>query len=157
MYQVPRTLGLIWPDLLRDRIFFIGLILKLALILLLIPDVQEEWFVSFMVQTFEHPSINPWSSYQDLGGTVLAFPYGPIMFLAHFPSTFVGWLIDSLTGLNYFSGLGFRVSLLMADILILILLLQKFENRWRGLMIHYWLSPLVIFILIGMDKQILFQ
>jgi uridine kinase len=139
-------LGLIWPDLLRDRIFFIGLILKLALILLLIPDVQEEWFVSFMVQTFEHPSINPWSSYQDLGGTVLAFPYGPIMFLAHFPSTFVGWLIDSLTGLNYFSGLGFRVSLLMADILILILLLQKFENRWRGLMIHYWLSPLVIFI-----------
>ncbi len=146
MYQVSRSLGLIWPDLLRDRMFIIGLILKLAFILLLIPEVQEEWFVSFMVQTFEHPSISPWSSYLDSGGDILAFPYGPIMFLAHFPSTFFGWLIDSLTGLNYFSGLGFRVSLLMADILILILLLQQFENRWRGLLIHYWLSPLVIFI-----------
>ena len=52
MYQVPRTLGLIWPDLLRDRIFFIGLILKLVLILVLIPEIQEEWFVSFVVQAF---------------------------------------------------------------------------------------------------------
>ncbi len=146
MYQVPRTLGLIWPDLLRDRIFIFGLVLKLAFILLFIPEVQEKWFVSFMVQMFENPSISPWSSYLDLGGDALAFPYGPIMFLAHFPSTFVGWLIDSLTGLNYFSGLGFRISLLMADILVLILLLQQFENRWRGLMLHYWLSPLVIFI-----------
>lgn len=146
MYQVPRTLGLIWPDLLRDRIFIFGLIVKLTFILLFIPEVQEKWFVSFMVQTFENPSISPWSSYLDLGGNSFAFPYGPIMFLAHFPSTFIGWLIDSLTGLNYFSGLGFRISLLMADILMLILLLQKFENRWRGLMIHYWLSPLVIFI-----------
>jgi uridine kinase len=146
MYQVSRPLGLIWLDLLRDRMFIIGLILKLAFILLFIPEVQEEWFVSFMVQTFEHPSISPWSSYLDSGGNILAFPYGPIMFLAHFPSTFFGWLIDSLTGLSYFSGLGFRVSLLMADILIFILLLQQFENRWRGLLIHYWLSPLVIFI-----------
>ncbi len=146
MHQVSRTLGLIWPDLLRDRIFIAGLILKLFFILLFVPEVQQEWFVSFMVQTFEQPSVYPWSSYLDSGGNLLSFPYGPIMFLAHFPSTFIGWLIDSSTGLNYFSGLGFRVSLLMADILILIILLQQFEDRWRGLLIHYWLSPLVIFI-----------
>lgn len=146
MYQVSRSLGLIWPDLLRDRIFIVGLILKLFFILLFVPEVQQEWFVSFMVQAFEQPSVYPWSSYLDSGGDPLSFPYGPIMFLAHFPSTFIGWLIDSSTGLNYFSGLGFRVSLLMADILILIILLQQFEDRWRGLLIHYWLSPLVIFI-----------
>jgi len=146
LHQVSRTLGLIWPDLLRDRIFIAGLILKLFFILLFVPEVQQEWFVSFMVQTFEQPSVYPWSSYLDSGGNLLSFPYGPIMFLAHFPSTFIGWLIDSSTGLNYFSGLGFRVSLLMADILILIILLQQFEDRWRGLLIHYWLSPLVIFI-----------
>jgi uridine kinase len=126
--------------------FIVGLILKLFFIFLFVPEVQIEWFVSFMVQTFEQPSVYPWSSYLDSGGSLLAFPYGPIMFLAHFPLTFVGWLIDSSTGLNYFSGLGFRVSLLMADILILIILLQQFENRWRGLLIHYWLSPLVLFI-----------
>ena len=146
MHQVSRTLGLIWPDLLRDRIFIAGLILKLFFILLFVPEVQQEWFVSFMVQTFEQPSVYPWSSYLDSGGNLLSFPYGPIMFLAHLPSTFIGWLIDSSTGLNYFSGFGFRVSLLMADILILVTLLQQFEDRWRGLLIHYWLSPLVIFI-----------
>ena len=146
MHQVSRSLGLIWPDLFRDRIFITGLILKLFFVLLFIPDIQQEWFVSFMVQTFEQPSIDPWSSYLDLGGSLLSFPYGPIMFLAHFPSTFIGWIIDSSTGLNYFSGLGFRVSLLMADVLILAILLQQYEHRWKGLLIHYWLSPLVIFI-----------
>jgi hypothetical protein len=68
------------------------------------------------------------------------------MLLAHLPTTFLGWVIDSITAANYFSGLGFRLSLLGADILLLILLLQQFENRWRGLMIHYWLSPLVLLI-----------
>lgn len=146
MYQVPRTLGLVLLELLKDRIFIFGFALKLVLIFLLIPEVQEKWFLPFMVQTFENPSINPWSFNLESGGSSLAFPYGPIMFLAHFPLTFFGWLTDSLVNINYFSGLGLRVGLLMSDILILVLLLQRFEDRWRGLVIHYWLSPLVIFI-----------
>ncbi len=146
MHQISRTLGLIFPDLVRDKIFLLGLAIKLLFIVFFIPEIQADWFVSFMVQTFENPSIDPWSSYIDSGGTNLAFPYGPVMFLVHLPTTFLGWVVDSLAGIEYFSGLGFRVSLLIADILILGLLLQHFESRWKGLLIHYWLSPLVLFI-----------
>jgi len=131
MHQVSRTLGLIYPNLIRDHIFLLGLGIKLLFIVFFIPEVQADWFVSFMMQTFENPSIDPWSSYINSGGTTLAFPYGPIMFLVHLPTTFLGWVIDSWTGVEYFSGLGFRASLLIADILILGLLLQNFESRWN--------------------------
>ena len=146
MHQVSRTLGLIYPNLIRDHIFLLGLGIKLLFIVFFIPEVQADWFVSFMIQTFENPSIDPWSSYINSGGTTLAFPYGPIMFLVHLPTTFLGWVIDLWIGVEYFSGLGFRASLLIADILILGLLLQNFESRWKGLLIYYWLSPLVLFI-----------
>jgi len=146
MHQVSRTLGLIYPNLIRDQIFLLGLGIKLIFIVFFIPEVQADWFVSFMMQTFENPSVDPWSSYINSGDTILAFPYGPIMFLAHLPTTFLGWVIDSWTGVEYFSGLGFRASLLIADILILGLLLQNFESRWKGLLIYYWFSPLVLFI-----------
>ena len=146
MYQTSRTLGVTWSDLIRDRLFVAGLVIKLILIFAFIPTIQTEWFVPFVVDAIENPSFSPWSSFINSDKDILAFPYGPIMLLAHLPTTFLGWVIDSTTGANYFSGLGFRLSLLGADMLLLILLLQQFESRWRGLLIHYWLSPLVLLI-----------
>ena len=146
MYQTSRTLGVTWSDLIRDRLFVAGLVIKLILIFAFIPTIQTEWFVPFIVDAIENPSFSPWSSFISSDKDILAFPYGPIMLLAHLPTTFLGWVIDSATGANYFSGLGFRLSLLGADMLLLILLLQQFESRWRGLLIHYWLSPLVLLI-----------
>jgi len=139
-------LGVTWSDLIGDRLFVVGLAIKSILIFALFPTIQIEWFVPFVVNVIEHPDFSPWSLFIDADKDPLAFPYGPIMLLAHLPTTFLGWAIDSATGVNYFSGLGFRVSLLGADILLLILLLHQFKDRWRSLMIHYWLSPLVIII-----------
>ena len=146
MYQTSRTLGVTWSDLIRDRLFMAGLVIKLILIFAFIPTIQTEWFVPFIVDAIENPSFSPWSSFISSDKDILAFPYGPIMLLAHLPTTFLGWVIDSATGANYFSGLGFRLSLLGADMLLLTLLLQQFESRWRDLLIHYWLSPLVLLI-----------
>ena len=146
MYQTSRTLGVTWSDLIRDRLFVAGLVIKLILIFAFIPTIQTEWFVPFIVDAIENPSFSPWSSFISSDKDILAFPYGPIMLLAHLPTTFLGWVIDSATGANYFSGLGFRLSLLGADMLLLTLLLQQFESRWRDLLIHYWLSPLVLLI-----------
>ncbi len=146
MYQTSRPLEVIRHELFKDRIFLTGLVLKIILVILFVPEIQKEWFVPFIVETFESPSLSPWSAFIDSEGDLLAFPYGPIMFLAHLPSTFLGWLVDTFTGLNYFSGLGFRLSLLGADFLLLSLLLQQFEKCWRSLLVHYWLSPIIIFI-----------
>ena len=146
MYQASRSLGVIWSDLFRDKFFLFGLIFKIVFIILFIPEIQTEWFLPFIVEAIESPSVSPWSAFVNSGGDTLAFPYGPIMFLVHLPLTFLGWVVDVFTGLSYFSGLGFRVSLLGADLLLLSLLLQQFEKHWRGLLLHYWLSPIVIFI-----------
>jgi hypothetical protein len=146
MYQTSRSLDVVWSDLFREKIFLVGLIFKIALIIFFIPEIQQEWFVPFIVEAIESPSVSPWSVFINSGGDPLAFPYGPIMLLAHLPSTFLGWIVDFFTGFNYFAGLGFRISLLGADLLLLSLLLQQFEKHWRGLLLHYWLSPIVIFI-----------
>ena len=146
MYQAPKSLAVIWPELLKDKVFIAGLILKIILISIFVPDIQKEWFVPFIVNAIESPSFSSWSTFISSEGSMSAFPYGPVMLLAHLPTTFLGWLTDNITGVNYFSGLGFRLSLLSADFLLLSLLLQQFEKNWSDLLIHYWLSPIVIFI-----------
>ena len=146
MHQVSRSLGLIWSDLWKDPIFQIGLAIKILLIVFLVPVIQQEWFVPFIVNWIQNPNMLPWSVHLSMGGNPMAFPYGPVMFLSHLPTTGIGLLIDSLFEVNYFSNIGFRISLLLADIFLLISLLQIFENKFRRLIKYYWLSPLIIFI-----------
>ncbi len=146
MHQVCRPLGLVWADLFREKIFHLGIVIKFFLIVGLYPVTQSEWFVPFIVNWIEGPISLPWSSYLLSGGDPLAFPYGLIMFIAHLPSTAIGWGIDNFFAVEYFTNFGFRVSLFLVDILLLILLLQVFESHWRKILIYYWLSPLVIFI-----------
>ena len=146
MYQISRPLGLIWSDLWKEPIFRVGLIIKILLIIFLVPVIQQEWFVPFIINWIETPSMLPWTKHLLVGGDSMAFPYGPSMFVFHLPSTGFGWLVDLLFELNYFSNFGFRISLLLADIFLLIFLLQTYENNWDRLLKYYWLSPLIIFI-----------
>jgi len=122
------------------------MVIKLFLIIFLVPEIQQGWFVPFFINWFENPTLFPWTAHLSSGSDALAFPYGPIMFIASLPSTFTGWAIDSIFGLQYFAGFGFRISLFLADLLILILILQVFEDQWKKILTYYWLSPLVLFI-----------
>jgi uridine kinase len=146
LHQVSRSLGLVWLDLKADKWFRLGLAVKLTFVVLLIPVVQQQWFLPFMGYFYESPSWTPWTTFLDHGGTDLAFPYGPAMFISHFPMTFIGWLLDQLFSSQYFLGLGFRLTLLCADLFLLLFLLQLFDSFWKNLIIFYWLSPLVLFI-----------
>jgi uridine kinase len=146
LYQVSRSLGLIWLDLYRDKWFRIGLFVKLALVILLTPVIQKEWFLPFLVHFYESPSLIPWTDFLEKGGTELAFPYGPIMLLGHFPMTYAGWLLDQLLDSQYFVGFGFRLGLLVADLFVLLVLLQQFDSLWKKLITYYWLSPLVLYV-----------
>ncbi len=146
MYKVSRPLGLIWSELWAEPLFRLGVAFKLLLIFFLLPTIQQEWFVPFIVNWIESPTLVPWSSYLKSGGEPLAFPYGPVMLISHLPPTIAGWLVDQLFGYEYFANFGFRCSLLAADLLLLVTLLQAFENHWKKILIFYWLSPLVIFI-----------
>ena len=146
MYQVSRPLGLIWADLKKNKLFRLGLLVKLLVVVLLIPVNQQDWFLPFIAHFFESPSLTPWGDFLEKGGTYLAFPYGPVMLIFYLPMSFFGWLLDHFFSVNYFLGLGFRFSLLTADLFVLLFLLQQFNDSWKNLISFYWLSPLVIFI-----------
>jgi uridine kinase len=135
-----------WKYLWSDPFFRIGLLAKMILILLIIPTVQEQWFVPFVVSAIEQPTLSPWTQFLQQGGDPLAFPYGLMMLLVHFPTVLIGYLTDGIFGINYFSGVGFRVSLLLADLLVLLLLVRMFSEHMRKLIVYYWLSPILIYI-----------
>ena len=65
MYQVPRSMGLVFSDLRKDKIFKFGLFFKLALILVFIPEVQTNWFVPFVDSLSLNLSFDPWTNYLD--------------------------------------------------------------------------------------------
>ena len=146
MHQIHRPLGLIWSDLCKEKLFRIGIVIKIILIIALMPTIQQEWFIPFIVGWIESPTILPWSGHLATGGDTLAFPYGAVMFIFHLPTTAIGWVIDHFFAVEYFTSVGFRVSLFVADILLLLILLQSFENHWKKVLIYYWLSPLVLLI-----------
>ena len=50
------------------------------------------------------------------------------MLIAYIPTTYLGMVFDDLLNLAYFSGLGFRFTLLVADICLLILLIEQFNE-----------------------------
>lgn len=138
----------LWRDpMLRTFEFRAGLLLRALLIVLLVPKIQQQWFLPFLDHAIRFPSLDPWSSFLAAGGTPLAYPYGPVMLLAHAPGSVLGWLIDAATGSGAYTGIGFRLGLLGADLACLLLLRRLLPTeRPRMLLWLYWWSPVVLFV-----------
>lgn len=136
---VPRPL---W----RDPVFKFGLLLRLALIALLAPQIQSEWFVPFLDHAVSRPSLDPWSHFLNDGGNPLAYPYGPVMLLVHLVGVLPGWLAATVSGHAAFTAIGFRLSLLLADLAGLVLLFRIYPQQPRKLLWLYWWSPILLFV-----------
>jgi uridine kinase len=76
----------------------------------------------------------------------MAFPYGVVMLFAHLPWVWVGALLDMVGGGEYFTYLGFRLSLLVADFAVLLVLFRLLNGQQRHVLLFYWLSPIVLYI-----------
>ena len=77
-------------ELWTHPLFRLGLGLKLALVVVIAPEVQSLWFVPFIQAWIGQPGLDPWTDFLRQGGDFLAFPYGVVMFLAHLPGVLVG-------------------------------------------------------------------
>lgn len=140
-------MGLIPRDLLRDRLFWAGLFVRLIAAALLVPQTQSEWFAPFMVKTLLPVQLDPWTSFLADGGSAKAFPYGPVMYAMHAPTVLAGMLADRATGLGLaFARLGFALSLLLADLGLLLALEALTRAPPRALVVAYWWSPIVLFV-----------
>jgi uridine kinase len=125
--------------LLRDPIFLGGLALKLVLIAAVIPLAVSDWYAPFLEHSLRSPSLDPWGSFLAAGGIQRAFPYGYAMWAALAP----------LTALSLLAGapvrLGYGLTLLAADIAMLVVLGAITQAPRRKLLLLYWLSPITLF------------
>ena len=118
--------------------FFLGLAIRLALIIGMTPLAVSDWYVPFLDVSISSIALDPWSEWMTGGGTPVAFPYGYAMWLIFLPITLAAKLIGA--PLQY----GYGVTLLAADFCLLITLHHLLPERQRLLLAIYWLSPIVI-------------
>jgi uridine kinase len=121
---------------------------RIILVVFLAPATQSEWFVPFIDNFINDPNIDPWSSHLAADGNVLAFPYGPVMWLLLLPFTILGAI-----GGTIFQGadteltaIGFSIGIIVLDMFLLLALLEIVPARRRLVIWLYWLSPIVLYI-----------
>ena len=133
--------------------FLTGLAIRLLAIVIAIPLMQENWFLPFVSTFLSQFSFDPWSSFIETGGDPLAYPYGPVMLLAHSIGAGLGLVIDVIAGTSTFFAIGYKTTLLAADICCLILLDKLFPNKTNKLLFLYWLSPIVLVAIYWMGRS----
>jgi uridine kinase len=136
------TLSQLW----RGHGFRLGLALRLLAVFLLVPQVQQAWFVPFVRHAIAMPGLDPWTSFLNAGGDPLAFPYGIAMLAYHLPFVALGMLAENLTGLGGLAQTGFALSLMTADLLLLVTLCRMDRDNTRQLVLFYWLSPITLYV-----------
>ena len=122
----------------QDPIFILGLLIRVFLIFFLSPTPIAEWYVPFMESSVDTFSLDPWSIWINSGGALEAFPYGYAMWLFLYP--FIA--VFSVLGLE--AEIGYYLSLLSADFLLLFILHKLLPGREKLLLVAYWCSPIII-------------
>ena len=104
-----------------QSLFWTGLAIRLILIILIEPVYAVFYYVPFM-ETAGF-TLTPWSAWLTSGGSIEAFPYGYVMWLALLPAASI------LTFLDLPVVYGYLVTLLIADFCLLITLRISMPER----------------------------
>jgi uridine kinase len=124
--------------LLVHPLFLAGLAIRLALMVLALPKSADLWYVPFMESSVAQFSLDPWAAWLAQGGTPHAFPYGYAMWIALMPMA----ALCKLFGAPLLAG--YALTLLAADVGLLLLLRKMLAANDRLLLALYWLSPIVL-------------
>lgn len=125
-----------YKKLITNPLFLIGLVIRLALVVMVVPDSVGQWYAPFLGNSVEVLSIDPWQTWLSSGGKLVAFPYGYAMWLFFLPLT----ALCELTGISFVYGYG--ITLIAADFGLLILLNRLLKTKNWVLLLIYWLSPI---------------
>jgi uridine kinase len=125
-----------YKELITNPLFLIGLFIRLALVVAVIPASVGQWYVPYLANSVQILSIDPWHTWLSGGGTPIAFPYGYAMWIFFLPLIF----ICKLVGISFFYGYG--LTLIVADFGLLLLLKNLLKTRNWILISIYWLSPI---------------
>ena len=124
--------------------FWLGLLLRLALIASVLPAALSRWYLPFLAVSTAQFTADPWALWLSAGGEAAAFPYGYAMWLSFVPAT----VLAKLVGLPLQWAYG--CTLLVADVALLAVLHRLVPGRQRLLLEVYWWSPIVILATYGL-------
>jgi uridine kinase len=125
-------------NIIYNPLFILGIFIRFALILLIIPLAVSDWYAPFLNVSTSQFFLDPWSAWLNAGGTPVAFPYGYAMWLAFLPLTMLAKLLS--IPLLY----AYDLTIFAADLALLVVLRSLIPNRDRLLLSVYWLSPIVL-------------
>ena len=125
-------------SLLRHPLFILGLAIRLALVWGMAPTATQQWFAPFLDFSAHARTLDPWSAWLDHGGDAAAFPYGYATWLAFLPATLLA------NAIGFPVAIGHALTLLAADLGLLLVLDRLVPGRGRLMLALYWLSPVVI-------------
>lgn len=133
-------------SVLISPLFAIGLLLKLIASPFFASSYYESLFVPFL-KIFILTGENPYAQFE-IFGILSAFPYpGTMLYLMAVPGILffplLGGNIFHVTSLELFI---FKLPILFADIVILLILSRWLKGRERTLLVLYWLSPVLFYI-----------
>lgn len=131
-------------EFIQSPFFYLGLFFKIIMILLISPAAVTDWYVPFLDNSIAMGSLDPWSSWLQNSGSLLAFPYGYSMWVTFLPLI----LLSQIFGLPL--EYGYELTLLISDFALLCVLSQILKGRQRLVLFAYWLSPVVILASFGL-------
>ncbi len=133
--------------LLKSRLFWAGLIIKLILSCLFASDYLQKLFAPFGNYFIESGFQDPYQFFQS-NGTGAEFPYPPLMLwiFTFFRAIFWPVVSGSYAAFGLADSFIYRLPLLLADLTILFVLIRWLKTRMRQVLVWYWLSPILIYI-----------
>ena len=148
MYEASRPLGndgdTSMKKMFLHPIFMTGLAIRLALIIGMAPLAVTAWYAPFLDVSTSLLTLDPWASWLASGGNPAAFPYGYATWLTFLPMT----LLAKLTGMPLIYA--YYLTLLAADLCLLLTLHRLLPSRQILLLLAYWMSPIIILASYGL-------
>jgi uridine kinase len=131
----------------HKKLFFFGVVIKLILGAFLGGENIVHLFTPFLKYATTHNFFNAYNNFFE-NGKGNAFPYPSVMLLVlSIPKFLLSFLsnqnIDQTTFVDLIS---IRITLFLADLVILYILLQWLKKYTKQVMWIYWLSPILIYI-----------
>ena len=137
---------LIWQQLTQHKVlFYVGLVIKVVLGVLLASNYMVQLFVPFMQYTVSNGFSQSYNYYYTIGNEAI-FPYPLLMQVVLSVPLFLIQLVSNGKLSIFTCIIGIRLVLLLADITILYVLLQWLKSYSKQVLLIYWLSPLLIYI-----------
>lgn len=133
--------------LAKSRLFWAGVIIKLLIAIGFASTYMSDLFAPFSNYFIGSGFEDPYAYFVE-NGKSNAFPYPPLMlWLFSLPRAILWPLLPgSVEAFTVWDSLLYRIPLLVADFVILIVLIRWLKTRTRQVLIWYWLSPVLIYI-----------